>query len=337
MTAPDRLRQAARLLELGQGQEARHLLGDVLADLAHPAPVPAALPGGFREALEQLRQDVRREYAEREAGPVWQGAELRALWKLLERAELLTLAPDPRDAARLVELAAGQGAGVLALAEQVAAGCPREAVGVNAEAEAVRLDLLGQLRDVQAAAAADRLRVLPLYLRSLQERGPVLRDLLEGLPASACPHGDAARVARVAHPLASGFRECWPLEDGAARLAALTAPPAPHAPRVVRVPVVRVLIEPDPPLAWEARVQVGGAWYGGAAWSRDGARPSDAEPLEGRAWEVRQAPGREGAELLPVRFPLAVWRAGLPYWRAWVPAPAEGKDVRGVGGHLSNP
>lgn len=330
MTAPEQLRRAAVLLEQGQGGEARELLGSVLADLSRPAPVPPAVPGGFREALEQFRDALAD--VSRRAAPGGFSFWRSALWRLRELAALLSLYPDPRDAGKMLELAGGgdllpeQSAELLPLAERVAALCPAEPLGLSAEAEAVRVKLLGQLGDLEADAEAGK--VWAFHAGVLRRYGPRFRELLEGLPASAYPHGDAARVVRAARSVSNGggFHAAWPLEEGAARLAALTAPEPPHAPQVVRVPAVRVLLEPDPPLAWEGRAEVRGTWYGGPGWSRD-RTPSEAEPLEGLGWEVRQGPGGEVPELLPVRFPLALRRSDLPSWRGWVPASAEGEKV----------
>lgn len=170
------------------------------------------------------------------------GADLR------RAAELLELAPDPRDVSGLGRLArkvaaefptlarSRWGESLEALRSLLPAVPP---LPLSAEAEAVRAELLEHLGTLEADALAGRLRVLPLYLGSLRRRGPVLRELLSGLPSSAFPHADAARAAAESHALASGFRECWPLADGAERLASLTAPEPPHAPRVLAVPVWR--------------------------------------------------------------------------------------------------
>lgn len=288
-------------------------------------------PADFREALERFRE-VRAEVLAAElAGRSYDYSRRSALWRLRELSALLSLYPDPADAGKLLELTGPggkllpeQSAALLPLAERVAALCPAEPLGLSAEAEAVRvrcLELLGELeRDAETG------KIWAFYGRKVLKFAPGFRGQLEQLPRSAAPHADAARAAELAGRLTSGgfISEAWELTDTAEKLAELTAPEPPHGEQVAALPAFPCLLEPDPPLAWEARAEVRGVWYGFGSLTPERARKvaaGEGDPLSGVAY-VSGGPDRGDApELLPVRFPLALRRRDLRNWRGWVPAP----------------
>ena len=291
------------------------------------------LPSSYRDALEGFREGLADVLAALEGKPSrnWRElSDLRTLRGVRTLAALLESAPDPADLGSLLELLTvprnsdpvlDAAPVLLPLASRLADHVPRKALGLTAEAEAVRVRLLEQLGDLERDAEAGK--VWKFHAGILARHGPRFRELLETLPASACPHGDAARLADLSRRLSNGggFHEAWPLEDGAAELAALTAPEPPHAPRAVPVPAFRCLLEPDPPLAWEGRAEVRGTWYGGGQWGRERV-PSEADPLAGVAWRVTGGPfPGEVPAAVPVAFPLPLRRSDLPSWRGWVPAP----------------
>ena len=286
-------------------------------------------PADFREALEQFRAGLAD--VSRRAAPGGFSFWHSALWRLRDLSALLSLYPDPRDAAELLELTGPggkllpeQSAELLPLAERVAALCPAEPLGLSAEAEAVRRELLELLGELERDAAAGK--VWAFHAGCLTRNAPPFRELLEQLPRSAAPHADAARAAEQADRISNGggFHAAWPLEDGAGKLAELTAPEPPHGEQVARVPAFPCLLEPDPPLAWEARAEVRGVWYGFGSLTPERARKvaaGEGDPLSGVA-HVSGGPFRGDApEPLPVRFPLALRRRDLRNWRGWVPGP----------------
>lgn len=287
----------------------------------------------FREALELLRQSVREllsGHRKRRLHTAETLREERTLREAEELAFLLTLTPDPRDAAELLSLLMGESrSGYVSpdvserlrpLGERVLETCPKERAGLSAEGESVRLRSLELL--FTAEQESER---LPFFEKNaFRKYGPQFRELLAFLPSSAAPHADAARLYELGRRLGPVSRRFWEIEDTAAELASVTAPEPPHAPRVHTVPAFLCLLEPDPPLVWEGRAEVSGIWLGGGYWRPESAAPSDAAPLSGSAWRVTGEPlETEAPELLPVRFPLPLRRRDLPSWRGWVPAPGE--------------